>query len=234
LRGGKGQGVGGGSVVGCPRALFLDFRLNQWMPAQGSDASPTRVYSIPSILQRLSFEDIFGNSRPVELELGSGDGTFIADWAAANPARNFVAVERLLGRLRKIDRKAKRGSIDNLRILRIEASYLMEYLLLEASVSAMHVYFPDPWPKRRHWRRRLITARFAEQTQRALTAGGVIYLRTDDRDYFAQMRTVFGAQRSFAEIETPTELASVLTDFERGFLERGIETKRAAYRSIKN
>jgi len=188
------------------------------------------VYALPSILEPLSFQAVFCNSRPAELELGSGDGTFIVDWAARNTTRNMLAVERLLGRLRKIDRKGRRQGLANLRVLRIEAAYLMEYLVPEGSIADVHVYFADPWPKRRHWRRRLINERFATLAARALAPGGLVYLRTDDRDYFEQMRSVFGSTPAFSPSETPAELAAVLTDFERDFLARGIETRRAAYK----
>ena len=199
-------------------------------PNDSAGAAGTLIYALPSILERLNFRAVFGNTEPVELELGSGDGSFIVDWAARSPARNFLAVERLLGRLRKIDRKGRRQGLGNLRALRIEAAYLMEYLMPESSLSALHIYFPDPWPKRRHWRRRLINERFATLAARTLVPGGLVYLRTDDRDYFEQMCSAFGSNRAFGPFETPAELAAVLTDFERGFLARGIETRRATYR----
>ena len=201
-------------------------------PSPPAGAAGTLVYTFPSILNPLSFQAVFGNNGPVELELGSGDGTFIVDWAARNQARNFLAVERLLGRLRKIDRKGRRQGLGNLCALRIEAAYLMEYLVPESGLAALHIYFPDPWPKRRHWRRRLINERFAELAARALAPGGLVYLRTDDRDYFEQMRSVFGSNPAFSPSETPAELAAVLTDFERDFLARGIETRRAAYKKV--
>ena len=106
----------------------------------------------------------------------------------------------------------------------------MKYLIPEKALSALHIYFPDPWPKRKHWRRRLINPEFSEHAARTLSSNGVVYLRTDNAAYFAQMRSVFGANRTFCEIETPVELAEVLTDFERDFLAKGIETKRVAYR----
>ena len=168
--------------------------------------------------------------RPLEVELGSGDGSFMAKWAALKPDRNFLGVERLLGRLRKLDRKAQRAGLANLRLMRIEAAYFLEFLLPLASVTAMHLYFPDPWPKRKHRKNRLVNERFPELVSRVLVADGVMYLRTDDLDYFSQMREVFAADKRFVEVETPAELMAVITDFERGFQARGVGTNRAAYR----
>jgi tRNA (guanine-N7-)-methyltransferase len=113
--------------------------------------------------------------------------------------------------------------------LRIESSYFVEYLLPTHSASALHVYFPDPWPKRKHRRHRLINERFPALAHQALVAGGTVYLRTDDRDYFEQMTSVFSVSDSFRSVETPVELSGLLTDFEKEFHARGIETLRAAY-----
>lgn len=172
---------------------------------------------------------MFARTQLLEAELGSGDGSFLAQWAAACPERNFLGVERLLGRLRKLDRKAQRARLANMRLMRIEAAYFLEFLLPPRSVSALHVYFPDPWPKRKHRRHRLVNERFPELASRVLMPQGVVYLRTDDADYFAQMREVFGADKRFCFAETPDTLASVTTDFERDFQARGIATLRAAW-----
>jgi tRNA (guanine-N7-)-methyltransferase len=94
----------------------------------------------------------------------------------------------------------------------------------------LHIYFPDPWPKRKHQRHRLINETFPELVQLALVPAGRVYLRTDDRDYFAQMQRVF-ENSSFRSVETPPELAAVRTDFEAAFNTRGIPTLRAAYES---
>lgn len=177
----------------------------------------------------LPLAGLFPRVQPLEVELGSGDGSFLAQWAASHPERNFLGVERLLGRLRKLDRKSRRLGLGNLRLLRIEASYFLRYLLPPASTRAIHLYFPDPWPKRRHRAHRLVNAAFAEAVARALLPGGVLYLRTDDEDYFAQMLEVMGAAPQFRPVETPADLAGVVTDFERGFQARGIPTQRAAY-----
>lgn len=193
------------------------------------------IYPLASILEPLDFQKVFSPAhagQPVEMELGSGDGTFLIEWAQRNRDRNFLGVERLLGRLRKIERKAKRNNLQNVRAIRIEASYLMKYLIPPAALSALHIYFPDPWPKRKHWRRRLINAEFCEYAARALTPNGVVYFRTDNAEYFAQMKSVFETNRNFSATETPAELAEVLTDFERDFLAKGIATKRISYRRI--
>ena len=182
-----------------------------------------------SITERLDPGKLFPRAQPLEVELGSGDGSFLVNYAKLHPERNVLGVERLLGRLRKLDRKGLRAGLVNLRGLRIESSYCLEYLLPPASVIALHIYFPDPWPKRKHRKNRLINERFTAIIRQALSPGGVVYLRTDDDDYFAQMVTSFAADAAFKLIDTPAELSAVVTDFERNFLARGVATLRAAY-----
>lgn len=184
------------------------------------------LVSLETILAPLEIGNLFAQPQPLQVELGAGDGSFIVQYAARHPECNFLGVERLLGRLRKIDRKGRRAGLDNLRGVRIEASYFLEYLLPKKSVSALHVYFPDPWPKRKHRKHRLINERFPALAREVLAPGGMVHLRTDDLDYFGQMKAVFEEALFFAKIPTPPSLAEVLTDFERGFLARGIETQR--------
>ena len=183
-----------------------------------------------SYVQELNWAEVFPSAQPVEIELGSGDGSFFARYAQMHPERNFLGVERLLGRLRKIEKKGLRAGLKNVALLRLEASYVMGFLVAPASIDALHIYFPDPWPKRKHRKNRLINPAFTELTAKALKPGGIVYLRTDDLDYFEQMTRVFTANKSFAAIETPAELAEVITDFERTFHARGVKTNRAAYR----
>lgn len=175
---------------------------------------------------------LFPAAQPLEVELGSGDGSFLVEYARRHPDRNFIGVERLLGRIRKLDRKGRRAGLTNLRGVRIESSYFLEYLLPPHSAQALHIYFPDPWPKRKHRRHRLINERFPTIAQQALAPGGTVFLRTDDRDYFEQMVAVFAASPGFRAVEAPSELAELLTDFERDFRARGVETLRAAYKGI--
>jgi tRNA (guanine-N7-)-methyltransferase len=189
------------------------------------------IYDLPSILERLDLSKIFTVQQPLEVELGSGDGTFLVDLARLHPGRNFIGIERLLGRIRKMERKARRAQLTNLRGIRIESSYFLEYLLPPSSVEALHIYFPDPWPKRKHRRHRLINDRFPQLAHNVLTPGGAVHLRTDDRDYFDHMTSVFSASPLFQATETPSGLAALLTDFEKDFHSRGIHTRRAAYQS---
>lgn len=199
------------------------------MTEAASEPPESLIFKPESITKRIELERLFPSAQPLEVELGSGDGGFIAQWAKLVPERNFLAVERLLGRLRKIDRKSRRAGLANVRPLRMEAWYVLEYLLPRASVSAIHIYFPDPWPKRKHRKNRLINEAFTETVARALAPGGTIYLRTDDKDYFDQMVRVFDGNARFRKTETPEALAVVVTDFEREFNKRGVQTLRAAY-----
>jgi len=189
----------------------------------------TFIHRPRSILERFVWTELFPVAQPIEVELGSGDGSFLSEHARRHPERNFVGVERLLGRLRKLERKGRRAGLRNLRLIRLEAAYLVEYLLPPASVHALHLYFPDPWPKRKHRKHRLVNETFVNAAQRALVPGGRVYFRTDDADYFAQMRAVFGASTAFSETETSEALRAILTDFERDFHAQGKVTRHAAY-----
>ena len=188
------------------------------------------IYHLLSILERLNLEKLFPKAQPLEVELGCGDASFLVEYARRHPEWNFIGVERLLGRLRKLDRKGHRAGLTNLRGVRIESSYFLEYPLPRHSTSALHIYFPDPWPKKKHRKHRLINERFPELARLALAPGGAVFLRTDDVDYFQQMTEVFSRHREFQPFETPSELAELLTDFEREFQTRRIQTLRAAYR----
>ncbi|MGH7976914.1 MAG: tRNA (guanosine(46)-N7)-methyltransferase TrmB [Limisphaerales bacterium] len=196
------------------------------------DASPAMIVQLRSIVERLDLTQLFPKPQPLEVELGCGDASFLVEFARQNPEKNFIGIERLLGRISKLDRKGSRLGLKNLRGVRIESSYFLQYLLPLHSASALHIYFPDPWPKKKHRRHRLINEQFPKLARAALAPGGKIYLRTDDEDYFAQMTEVFDADKHFQKIETPAELAELPTDFEKEFRARGIQTLRAAYQQV--
>jgi len=197
-----------------------------------SPLSSNLIIELHSILEPLNLSSFFPQPQPLEIELGCGDASFLLSYAAAHPERNFIGVERLGGRIRKLDRKGRRAGLTNLRGVRIESGYFLEYLVPPKSATALHIYFPDPWPKRKHLKNRFINERFPEIAQRVLQSGGIVYLRTDHADYFEQMKSVFAVATSFRPIETPEQLSSILTDFEAEFLKQGLKTNRAAYRLV--
>ena len=190
------------------------------------------LHDFQSITEPLSLEELFPLPQPFELEIGCGDGGFLFERAQAHPERNFLGIERLLGRVRKLSKKGLREGLTNLRLLRIEARYVLEYLLPEHAFEALHIYFPDPWPKDRHRRNRLINETFPPLARRILRQKGVIYLRTDDPVYFGQMQETFQDLKDFAVENTPGEIASITTEFEGQWLDQGRHIHRAAYRLV--
>ena len=188
------------------------------------------LVELRTIQEPLTLAALFPRPQPLEVELGCGDASFLVEYARRHPGTNYIGVERLLGRIQKLDKKGRRTGLLNTRGVRIESAYFLEYLLPPHSVTALHVYFPDPWPKKKHRRHRLINTQFPALARRALIDNGTVYLRTDDLDYFEQMNEVFAAAKEFEKVGTPAALAEVTTDFERDFNAQGIPTQRAAYR----
>ena len=187
------------------------------------------LVQLHSIVVPLELPALFPQPQPLEIELGCGDASFLVEYARRNPAKNFIGVERLLGRIEKLHRKGSRLGLTNVRGVRIESAYFLQHLLPPHAAAALHVYFPDPWPKKKHRRHRLIGETFPALARRALAPGGTVFLRTDDADYFQQMNEVFAAAKEFETVATPAALAEITTDFERDFNAQGIPTLRAAY-----
>ncbi len=138
----------------------------------------------PHYFRKLQKAELCNGDRPIEIDLGTGDGGFLMDMAQHFPERDFIGVERLLGRVRKVCRKSRRRGLDNLRVLRLDSKYVVEWLLPEASVSRIHLLCPDPWPKARHHRRRLVQVPFLEAVRKALIPGGEFLFMTDHEEYF--------------------------------------------------
>src|SRR5258708_39169092 len=150
-----------------------------------SARSGEQLEIIPTdILESLSFAAIFENERPVEIDLGSGSGRFLIEAARQYPERNFFGVERLLGRVRKTLRSASQLGLTNVRVLRLEIDYTIRFLLSPRSFSRLHLSFPDPWPKRRHSRRRLVDEGFLTASASALAIGGELLINTVHAAYF--------------------------------------------------
>ena len=199
------------------------------MPSKSEEHPLTRIHTPRSYFEPLPLGLLFTREQPLEVEIGCGNGSFLVKYATAQADRNFLGIERLLGRVRKLDRKAIRLGLTNLSIVRVEASYGIQYFLPPESVSAYHIYFPDPWPKRKHWKNRLVAPEFLPLLKKSLIKKGKVYLRTDNREYFEQMLETFAGDSSFHAIDAPESLTEIITDFERGFNAEGIPTLYCQY-----
>lgn len=133
---------------------------------------------------RIDPHTIFGNDAPIEIDLGCGDGSFLIQMAQQFPERNFLGVERLLGRAKKVARKAERAGLTNCKVLRLESKYTIEWLFPEASIDRLHLLCPDPWPKERHHKRRLVQQDFLEVLYNTIKPGGEFCFKTDHPEYY--------------------------------------------------
>ena len=149
-----------------------------------------------SLTNRLDLEKIFGRKARLHVDLGCGDGSFLCALAQRLPDKNFLGIERLSGRVRISARKA--ANLDNVRLLQMESSYAVRYLLPAESVETFYLLFPDPWPKRRHHRRRIVTPDFLNSVHAALEYNGVIYIATDHLDYFRKIKKIAELTPGFA------------------------------------
>ena len=181
---------------------------------------------------RVPVETIFPRTAPLDLDIGCGEGAFLEAMAARHPERNFLGLERLLGRVRKVCRSLAEQARTNARVMRIESFYAIKHLLPLESVAVAHVSFPDPWPKRYHHRRRLIQASFLRELHAVLAPGGELRLKTDDEPYFRWMENAFAAVTGYERLEWPDDPASPLTDFEQRFLAQGLPIYRARLRKV--
>ncbi|QPL04611.1 MULTISPECIES: tRNA (guanosine(46)-N7)-methyltransferase TrmB [Actinomyces] len=140
-----------------------------------------------------------GQARPVVVEVGSGGGEAVLSAAAANPGTDYLAVEVWETAIARIVREAARAGLRNLKVVPADASQLLATALPVASVSEVWVFFPDPWRKPRHRKRRLVNEAFADAVARVLRPGGVWRLATDWADYAWQMRDVLEAASALPE-----------------------------------
>jgi tRNA (guanine-N7-)-methyltransferase len=189
-------------------------------PVRGNDGASV-IYRPASWFEPLDWRVVFERDQPIEIDLGCGKGSFLL-WAAGTyPTRNFLGVDRLLRRLHRVDRKAVRGGLNNVRLVRLEAMYLVSKLIPEASVSAYHILFPDPWPKRRHHARRLISADFLADVHRTMTPDGAVSCATDHEGYFEWIQEAFEGSARFTEVEPVVLPTEAQTDFEKEFVAAG-------------
>jgi tRNA (guanine-N7-)-methyltransferase len=140
-------------------------------------------FMIPFADNMLDFPKIFGDSAGVTLEIGFGSGFATAEIAQANPDKNYLGVEVHRPGIGKLLWEIERRSLDNIRIIEYDAAFVAEKMIPANSLDAVHIFFPDPWPKKRHHKRRLIQSPFTDSLARRLKPGGYLYMVTDWEDY---------------------------------------------------
>jgi tRNA (guanine-N7-)-methyltransferase len=142
------------------------------------------------VVATVDFHRIFGNDRPVEVEIGSGKGGFLVEAARARPGHNFLGIEYMGKFAMYIADRAARHGLTNIRVLSVDAGHLFIHRMPPASIDVLHIYHPDPWPKKRHHKRRLFQPAFVDAAIRSLKPAGHWYIQTDHPEYFEVMRVV--------------------------------------------
>ena len=176
---------------------------------------------------KVSFDNIFPQPGPVHIEIGSGKGTFLVNQAFGQPEINFLGIEWANKYYRyAVDRIGRRGLL-NVRLIRADAAQFIAEHTPEASISCFHIYFPDPWPKKRHHKRRFICEKNITELLRCLSPNGTINLATDHTDYFEQIERVINSfSRQLERIDYIKPAGAVAnewagTNFERKYLKQG-------------
>ncbi|HEU4646187.1 MAG TPA: tRNA (guanosine(46)-N7)-methyltransferase TrmB [Burkholderiales bacterium] len=158
------------------------------------------AYGIEYRQEILDPRAVFGRQAPLVLEIGSGMGETTVRIAAERPDSDFIAVEvhgpGVGSLLKRIDELGLR----NLRVARHDALEVLEHMIADASLAAIHLFFPDPWPKKRHHKRRLVQPDFAALAARKLAPGGYLHAATDWADYAEQMLEVLSGEPELARV----------------------------------
>jgi len=180
---------------------------------------------VETLPRPIIWAELFGNPNPVEMEIGMGKGTFLVEQAKARPEVNFFGIEYARWFWRYASDRLRRAGCTNTRTVRAEASYFINEFVTDLSLSVVHIYFPDPWPKKRHHKRRLIQPPFMQQVIRILTPSGRVQIVTDHQDYFEQMEQVVGSSgMKIVDYNRPgsaNEGEFVGTNFERKYRREG-------------
>jgi len=140
-------------------------------------------YVIPFTEEKINFAKIFGNTQSVTLEIGFGMGAATAEIAQQNPDKNYIGIEVHRPGIGKLLWEIEKQSLSNIRIIEYDAVYAVEKMFPQNSLSAVHIFFPDPWQKKRHRKRRLVQRPFTETLANCLAPGGYLYMVTDWEDY---------------------------------------------------
>lgn len=171
---------------------------------------------------RLDLHDVFGNDHPVVLEIGSGKGRFLISSAIEQPEMNFIGIEKSLHYHRLIRERVAKRALANVRLINHDAFPVLRDMLPDASLADVHIYFPDPWPRKREQKRRIIRAEVLREIARVLAPNGTGIYVTDHREYFEAaaplIEQVFRAERRIPRPEDPPR-----TNYEAKYREEGRE-----------
>ncbi len=181
------------------------------------------------------WSELFTCDQPVELEIGSGKGGFILEQARAHPERNFLGLEWANKYFKYAAQRMVRWGVHNVRLSRVDAAHFVPNYIPTASLAAVHVYHPDPWPKARHHKRRLFQPDFVETLVRILHDGGTVSAQTDHREYFGVIKAVLDAhealERTHSDSENGTEGVDLVpTNFQIKYCREGRHITRLVYR----
>jgi len=182
----------------------------------------------------IDWVDFFGNDNPVELDIGSGRGLFLVTAGMANPEVNYLGIEIDYREGRRTARRLKKRDLQNVRVLGGDANMALQNYVTSASVSAIHVYFPDPWWKRKHHKRRIFTDQFADLIARVLKPGGQLHHWTDVKDYFDIVIALMDHHAKFEPLTpseecTPEHDMDYQTSFERKKRKDGLPIYRGLW-----
>jgi tRNA (guanine-N7-)-methyltransferase len=188
-------------------------------------------------LPPLDLVTLFGNAHPVEVEVGSGRGLFLVNAGMTSPATNFLGIEYDFKEARRGARRLQKRALQNTRVLGADARIVLSRYLPDACVAAVHVYFPDPWWKRRHKKRRIFSVEFLAQVSRVLSPGGVLHAWTDVEEYFGVMNRLVSENAEFAPLSPPAERRPLHdmdyhTSFERKKRKLGFPIFRARWQRL--
>ena len=187
---------------------------------------------------RLDFGDVFGREGPVHIEVGAGKGTFLLNQARRDRQANFVGIEWARKYYRYAVDRIGRWGLANVRIIRADAAYFIAEHVADESVECFHIYFPDPWPKKRHHKRRFVSPANMEELLRCLKSGGQIRIATDHGEYFEVMEEVIASfSDKLEEIDFaptadagPEEITG--TNYERKYIKDKREIYTIAVRKV--
>ena len=189
------------------------------------------IIASTEVTDTLPLDRIFPDGhRPLEVDVGCGKGRFLLARAQAHPSTNFLGIDRLMKRLRLVDARIIRSNLSNVRLLYVDALYMVASLLPAASVTAFYIFFPDPWPKRRHHRRRLFSPTFLDALDRTLLPDGQVNVATDHGDYFAEISKLLQRDPRFVEAPIFQPSEAERTHFELTFMNVGAPIFRLAVR----